>query len=230
MLTPVDISSLHKHVDFGYFHSSVLRSGIVRTMKERLTAWELAFDYYDGKRCFGYGGFKDDKRWQILLPRLLKACNQNSSQPNFSLLDLGCKKGFIVEAARQLGISALGVESHNYPIVSCEDHIRHLLVRSKYTELPFENNSFDFVIAFSSIYMLNLGDIVQTLREIMRVSTCSFISVAAYNEEWELDAFKKWTLLGTSCFHCSEWLELFHEVGFNGYYFFTTPSVLGFRN
>ena len=76
--------------------------------------------------------------------------------------------------------------------------------------------------------MLNLGDVIKCLREIKRVSAESYITVGAYNEKWEKDIFEKWTLLGTTILHTSEWIELFDTVGYDSYFCFTTPSILGF--
>ena len=77
--------------------------------------------------------------------------------------------------------------------------------------------------------MQNLKEVMKTLSEINRVSRSSFISVAAYNHDWEKESFYNWTLLGTTVLHCSEWIDLFSSIGYQGKYFFTTPSILGFQ-
>lgn len=228
-MKPINIDKLENHVDFGYFQSGINRKSIKRTIKERIKAWELGFDYYDGDRSFGYGGFTDDGRWKQHLPVLLKKCLGESSQlTSLSILDVGCKKGFIVDAATQLGYSAVGVENHNYPLEEANPSIKHKLIKSEYMKLPFVDESFDFALGFSSIYMQNLQDVIKSIRELQRVSSNSFISVAAYNYSWERDSFYDWTLLGTTLLHCSEWLELFSSINYRGKYFFTTPSALGF--
>ena len=146
--------------------------------------------YYDGDRSCGYGGFVDDGRWLKHLPNLLKLCEVYSENiDDFSILDLGCKKGFIVDASTKLGYSAIGIENHSYPITKANEKIKHKLISANYYDLPFADNSFDFCIAFSSIYMQNLKDVIKTLLEINRVSRSSFISVAAYNHDWEKSLF-----------------------------------------
>ena len=230
-MKPIRIELLEKHVDFGYFKSGANRKTIKRSIKEKIKAWKLDVDYYDGDRLCGYGGFRDDGRWLTHLPNLLQKCSAHTKDSiPLSILDLGCKKGFLVDAATQLGYSAIGIENHRYPLDNASKNIKHKLIQSEYHTLPFAANSFDFCIGFSSIYMQNLKDVICTLQEIQRVSTKSFISVAAYNDPWERDSFYDWTLLGTTLLHCSEWLELFETVGYRGHYFFTTPSALGFTN
>ena len=227
----IDLSQLKNYIDFGYFKSKVARKSIKRSIKDKIKAWELGQDYYDGERSCGYGGFTDDGRWEKHLPNLLDLCNLNySREKGFSVLDIGCKKGFIVNAATELGYSAIGIENHSYPINQASQKIKHKLIKANYHDLPFPDKSFDFCIAFSSIYMQNLKDVIKTLNEINRVANSSFISVAAYNQEWEKESFYNWTLLGTTVLHCSEWVDLFNSIGYEGKYFFTTPSALGFKN
>ena len=231
MKQPVDISSLNKHLDFGYFNQSIRRYALPkRSINDRLVAWNLSKDYYDGSRSCGYGGFIDDGRWLDLLPKLLSKCQLNyaNSPIQLSLLDIGCKKGFIVDAALSHNISAIGVENHLYPLNCSKTAVRHRLLHSSYNNLPFVDSSFDLAIAFSSIYMQSLGDVVKTLQEMIRVSTQQYVTLAAYNHAWEREVFNDWTLLGTTCLHISDWLSLFDHIGYSGYYFFTTPSVLGF--
>lgn len=227
-MKPIDLTKLTNYIDFGYFNSSISRKSLSRSILDKIKAWELDHDYYDGDRKYGYGGFQDDGRWLRLLPKLLDLCLENYQQKNIPILDLGCKKGFLVDAATKLGHSAIGIENHPYPISKANSKIKHKLIESPYHHLPFTDDSFEFCIAFSSIYMQNLKDVINTISEIKRVSRSSFISVAAYNEEWEKDSFDRWTLLGTTVLHCSEWLDLFNYIDYKGKYFFTTPSILGF--
>jgi len=229
-MKPVDLTKLSNYVDFGYFKSTVSRKSINRSIKDRIKAWGLDYDYYDGERTCGYGGFYDDGRWLKLLPNLLDLCGVNSkSKVDTPILDIGCKKGFIVDAATSLGYPVIGIENHPYPISKANKKIKHKLLIGSYNDLPFADDSFEFSLAFSSIYMQNLRDVIKTLNEINRVSRNSFISVAAYNYKWEKESFNNWTLLGTTLLHCSEWLDLFASIGYQGKYFFTTPTALGFK-
>ena len=131
-------------------------------------AWELGKEYYDGNRLNGYGGFKYDGRWLKLLPKLIKRYKLNSKS---RVLDLGCKKGSLLKDLNILlpGIKSFGIENHPYALkkaVKCKSK----LILSDYTKLPFKNKSLDFVIAFNSLYMQNLGDVIKSLKEIERVS------------------------------------------------------------
>ena len=49
-----------KHIDIGYFNNKLkIRSKVAnkRSIINKIEAWELGREYYDGKRINGYGGF-----------------------------------------------------------------------------------------------------------------------------------------------------------------------------
>ena len=101
------------------------------------------------------------------------------------------------------------------------------IILCPYEKLPFEDNEFDFVMAFAAIYMLNFGDVLSALREIQRVGKGkSYVTLGAYQTKEEKELFLEWTLLGTTVLHEDEWLEVFKETGYTGDYFFTSAKSL----
>ncbi len=215
-----------EHFDIGYFDPHIRRVTPQRKLKNRIIAWQLDADYYDGERENGFGGYTYDGRWKTLLPKLAERYGIDASS---SVLEVGCKKGFFLHDLKEMypGIGVSGVESHPYPIATAMDRVRGDIQLCDYRKLPFDDDSFDFVLAFSSIYMLNLGDVVSALGEIQRVSRgSSYVTLGAYNNDEERRLFAKWTLLGTTVLHVDEWLELFAIVGYTGDYYFTTAASL----
>jgi len=220
------MNSAMEYFDIGYFNPDIRRSVPERKLANRVAAWRLDEGYYDGERENGYGGFIYDGRWKTLIPKLAERYRLDAGS---SVLDVGCKKGFFLHDLHQCfpGITAKGVESHPYPIETAMADVRGDISLAPYTELPFADDSFDFVLAFSSIYMLNLGDVVTALREIERVGRGkSYITLGAYATNEERRMFEKWTLLGTTLLHVDEWRELFDIVGYTGDYYFTTAGSL----
>ena len=98
-----------------------------------------------------------------------------------------------------------GIEDHDYPIHKAEKEIKNKIIKSKYYNIPFEDKYFDVVIAFSSIYRYNFYDIIETLKEIKRVSKKSFITSGAFSNEKNRVIFNKWSLLGTTILHEKDW-------------------------
>ena len=79
--------------DTGYFKGNKPRSLLAkkRNIKNKITAWGLGKQYYDGNRLDGYGGYKYDGRWKKFLPKIIKKYKLSGKS---KVLDLGCKKGF----------------------------------------------------------------------------------------------------------------------------------------
>ena len=98
---------------------------VKRKLKNKLIAWELEKEYYDGDRNNGYGGFSYDGRWLKLLPAFIKRYKLNN---NSKILDLGCKKGFIMKDLKFLlpGAKIYGIEDHKYPIINAEREIKKI--------------------------------------------------------------------------------------------------------
>lgn len=215
--------------DIGYPHSKakrVLKEG-VRTIKNRMTAFRMDKEYYDGARENGYGGFSYDGRWSKIMPGIIKRYSLSS---NSAVLDVGCKKGFFLHDLKAAlpGIRIQGIENHIYPIENAMDSVKPYIKFAEYEKLPFKDGEFDFVMAFASIYMLNLRGVMDALREIQRVGKSkSYITVGAYRDKEERNLFLDWTLIGTTVLHVDEWLEVFKETGYTGDYYFTTASSLG---
>ena len=217
-----------KHIDIGYFKKPVkVRARVAkeRTVINKMYAWQLDKEYYDGSRLNGYGGFKYDGRWLKLLPKIIKRYKLKKSS---KVLDLGCKKGFLLKDLNILipGIKSYGIENHPYALkksIKCNSK----LIQSEYYSIPFKDKYFDFVIAFNSLYMHNLGDVIKSLREIERVSKKSYIVLASGENNEERNRFYKWTLIGTSILLKKEWRTLFKKIKFSSDYYFSSAKSLG---
>jgi len=215
--------------DFGYFKKKINRKSKIkkkgRSILNKYNAWKLDKSYYDGNRNDGYGGFKYDARWLKILPKIIKKYKLSN---NSKILDLGCKKGFIMKDLKILLPEAKvwGIEDHVYPIKKAEKEIKSKIILSKYYKIPFKKNHFDLVIGFSSIYKYNFHDVIKIIKEIKRVSKKSFFTVASYSSEKEKVIFDNWTLLGTTILSKKDWKKLFKILDYKGDYYFTTAKSL----
>ena len=217
------------YFDPGYFKKkSKVNRKVKRKIKNKLIAWRLDKEYYDGDRNNGYGGFNYDGRWKKLLPKIIKKYKLDNKS---KILDLGCKKGFIMKDFKSLlpNCEVWGIEDHKYPIDKAEIEIKSKIILSNYFEIPFKEKYFDFVIVFRSIYKYNMQDVIKTIFEINRVSKKAFFTVAAYSNKKEREIFEDWTLLGTTILHKKEWLTLFKLLNYKGDYYFTTSNSLNLK-
>lgn len=217
------------YFDIGYFRNKINRKKISskRSIKNKIVAWQLDKNYYDGDRLNGYGGFHNDGRWKKLLPKIIKKYKLTNKS---KVLDLGCKKGFLIQDLRDLipGIKCYGIENHLYPIKKLLKTDNKIFF-SPYYSIKFKKKFFDLVIGFNSIYMQNLGDLIKTLREIDRVSKNSYVSVASGETDNDIAKFLKWTLIGTTILKKKDWVKLFKFINFKGDYYFSEAAKLNLK-
>ena len=115
------------YFDPGYFKKKKNINRVVnRKIKNKFIAWGLDKEYYDGDRNNGYGGFSYDGRWLKLLPKFIKRYKLSNKS---RILDLGCKKGFIMKDLNILLPKAkiFGIEDHKYPIKYAERELKKIL-------------------------------------------------------------------------------------------------------
>ena len=79
-------------------HKATSRAYIDRMIDEKVNcmikAKEYGFDYWDGNRRFGYGGYKYiPGRWKPVAEELIKIYNLKSDS---KALDIGCGKGYLL--------------------------------------------------------------------------------------------------------------------------------------
>ena len=198
-----------------------------RTIENRIIASYRGKEFYDGSRNNGYGGMVNDGRW---LPVAKNMINWYGLNENSSVLQIGSDKGYLLESfkAHLPSIKVFGIEISDYAINCTESSIRKSIIKSPFTDVPFENQTFDLVIAVGPVYSLNLSDAIRCLKEIKRVSKGkSFITLGSYSNEENRNLFLQWTLLGTTILSKKDWLKVLEHVAYQGDYKFNTSESLG---
>lgn len=199
----------------------------LRTIKNKIAASYRDERYYDGHRNDGYGGFKYDGRWVDVAKNMYKEYNLSE---NSSVLQIGCEKGFLIHDFKTIypQINVMGTEISNYAIKNSMTSIKSNIVKvDSFAECPFEEDSFDLVIAIGVIYPLNLADAIKCIKHIQRVSKGnSFITLGSYYDEESYKLFKMWSVLGSTILHVDEWKEVLDHCGYTGDYTFVTSKSL----
>jgi len=210
------------YVDFlSNLHKTTQRDYIARlTEYPKAKAIEIAkkygYDYWDGDRKFGFGGYSYDGRWRSVAEAMVK---HYGLQPGDKILDVGCGKGFLLYEFTQVlpGLEVRGIDISEYAIEHAKEEIKALLSIANAKELPFEDKSFDLVISINTVHNLYCYDLEKALKEIERVGKKNkYIVVESYRNEQEKVNLMCWVLTGECFFAPEEWQWWFNLCGYTG--------------
>lgn len=210
------LSSVHKKTTRNYVQR------VVEHDKAECAATAKLFgkDYWDGERQYGYGGYHYDGRWLAVAEKMAKHYGLKSGD---KILDVGCGKGFLLyEFTRAFpGAQIRGIDISSYALENSKEEIRGFLDIGRAQELPYPDNSFDFVYSITTLHNLYIYDLKKAVQHIQRVSKGkSYILVEAYRNEREKANLLYWQLT-CECFYTpDEWKWLFNEWGYKGDYGF----------
>ena len=206
-------------------HQATSRSYIDRMVDDKvncmLKAKEYEFDYWDGNRRYGYGGYKYmPGRWKTAAELLIKNYNLTNDS---SVLDVGCGKAFLLYEMKlllpNLKISGFDISKHGLSEAKTEIS-NNLFVHRAQDAYPFKDNEFDLVISLGCLHNLKIFELEKALQEIERVSKQGYIMLESYRNEKELFNLQCWALTCESFFDQEEWIWIYKEFGYTGDYEF----------
>lgn len=189
----------------------------VEAMKK---AREYGFDYWDGDRRYGYGGYRYDGRWKPVAEKLIK---KYKLPPNAKILDVGCGKAHLLFEISKLLPKAeiVGFDISRYGIDHAPEEIRKkLFVQNAASTYPWRDQYFDLVISINTLHNVQIADLVRALGEMERVGKKKYLVVEGYRNEKELFNLECWALTAEAFFHRDEWIWLFRQFGYTGDYEF----------
>jgi SAM-dependent methyltransferase len=195
--------------------------------QNRALAMKFGFEYFDGSREQGYGGYSYDGRWQAVAKTLIEKYQLTASS---SFLDVGCAKGFLMHDLKEActGITVRGLDISDYAKANAPDSVRECITIGNCLTLPYPDNHFDCAVAINTIHNLDIEGCKKAIRELMRVAKNPhhiFIQVDAYSSPAEKELFEIWMLTAKTYLQPDEWKILFNEIGYEGDYFWT---IIGF--
>ncbi len=205
-------------------HTATSRDYISRMIDDKINcmkkANEYGYDYWDGDRKYGYGGYKYDGRHKVVALDLIE---QYNLQDGCKILDVGCGKAFLLYELQQLlpNATIVGFDYSQYAIDNAKEEIKDKLFKHNAQDIyPFNDNEFDLVISFTTLHNLKIYDLKKAVQEIQRVGKEKFIMIEAYRDECELFNLECWALTCESFFRPDEWVWMYDEWGYNGDYEF----------
>tara|TARA_B100000963_G_C22633703_1_gene676353 strand:- start:1982 stop:2644 length:663 start_codon:yes stop_codon:yes gene_type:complete len=210
------ISSLHKSTKRNYIERMVNKK--VECIK---VAKKYDFHYWDGKRKYGYGGYKFiEGRWSKVAKKIIRFYKLNNKS---RLLDVGCGKGYLLYEIKKIlpNIRISGFDISAYAIKNSKKEIKKYLFKHDVkNKFPFKRNTFDLVISLGCLHNLKIYDLENSLHEISRVGKNQYIMVESFRNDRELFNLQCWALTAESFLHVSEWKWFFKKIRYKGEYEF----------
>lgn len=179
-------------------------------------AGSFGYDYWDGDRRTGYGGFRYDGRWQKVAQAMV---DHYHLKPGDKILDVGCGKAFLLYDFTQVlpGLEVYGLDVSAYAIEHAKDEVRDRLTVGSAATLPWPDDHFDLVISINTLHNLYVYDFDAALREIERVGARhKYICVESYRNEAEKANLLYWQLTCQMFCTPAEWEWWFQQTGYTG--------------
>jgi SAM-dependent methyltransferase len=206
-------------------HQATKRDYLARMIDDKVSCMKIAkqyeYDYWDGDRRYGYGGYKYiPGRWKPVAEALIETYKLG---PGSRILDIGCGKGFLLHEIAllepEIKISGFDISIHG--IEQATDIVKPNLFMHRAEEpYPFDDDEFDLVISLGAFHNLRLFELKTALTEMERVGKQGYIMLESYRNELELFNLQCWALTCESFFDEEEWVWLYKEFGYTGDYEF----------
>ena len=210
------ITTLHKKTKRNYLERMVNNKVKCMTISKK-----YGYEYWDGNRKFGYGGFKYiPVRWEQVAKKFIKRYKLNNKS---KILDLGCGKGFLLYEIKKIlpKILIKGLDISNYGLKNSKKEISKYLFRGDLKKrLKFKSKEFDFVFSINTLHNLEINYLIQAIEEIQRVGKKHFICSESYKNDKELFNLQCWALTCESFFSKKEWIWILKKSGYTGDYEF----------
>lgn len=202
-------------------HKSTKRDYVARVLERPKAevakiAKKFGYDYWDGDRSTGYGGYHYDGRWQKVAKAIADEYGIKSGD---RILDVGCGKAFLLYDFTQLvpGVEVRGIDISEYAIENSKEEVRDCVQVANANSLPFDDDSFDLVISLNTIHNLYCFDAYKALKEIERVGRKNkYICVESYRNEEEKTNLLYWQFTCEMFCTPEEWQWWFDQTGYSG--------------
>ncbi|MAN80244.1 MAG: SAM-dependent methyltransferase [Rhodospirillaceae bacterium] len=173
-------------------------------------------DYWDGDRRYGYGGYSYDGRWRPIAEDIVREYGLKAGD---KVLDVGCGKAFLLYEITQAapGLDVAGIDISEYGIENAKPEVRDRLTVGNCTDLPWEDDTFDFVYSINTLHNLEVFDLKRAIQEIERVGKDKkWICVESFRNEREKANLLYWQLTCMSFHSPDAWRWLYQEYGYTG--------------
>ncbi len=214
-----EIGKLKNFVSFK--HKKIKRNYLERMNNNKIMCMKKSkkygFDYWDGNRKFGYGGYKYIEGYQEHLARkLIKEYKLNQKS---KILDIGSGKGFLAYELQKIlkNKNILCCDISRYAIKNSKKELYNKVfyhdIRRKF---KYKNNHFDLVLSINVLHNLKLESLEKSLKEINRLSKNKFICVESYKNNKQQFNLQCWALTAETIIDTESWKWIFKKSSYSG--------------
>jgi SAM-dependent methyltransferase len=202
-------------------HNSTKRDYLARMMNSKVEAMKVAkkygFDYWDGDRRYGYGGYNYiPGRWKSVAQSLIEIYGLKAGD---KILDVGCGKAFLLYELQLLEpkLELFGFDISQYGLDKSHSELNaQLYLHAAQDKFPFGDKFFDLVISLGTLHNLHIYELKSAISEIERVGKNGYIMVESFRSELEMFNLECWALTAESLMDVDEWKWLYSEFGYSG--------------
>lgn len=207
---------LHTRSDRDYLSRvNAMKPGIMELSSE------FGFDYWDGDRSFGYGGYRYiDGLLDDFIDSMIENYDLNNSS---SIIDLGCGKGFMLAELKKRLPQAklLGLDRSDYAISNAHEAVReNVKITDCRLALPFSDEEFDLAFSTGLIHNFQLGEAFGFLQEMKRISRQSYFMTESYKTINQMFNLQCWALTARTLLSTQDWRWLMDKAKYDRDYEF----------
>jgi SAM-dependent methyltransferase len=217
------------------YHTRTQRDYLARMVDDKVSCMEKAreygFDYWDGDRRYGYGGYKYiPGYWKPLAEQLIKKYGLTEES---RVLDVGCGKAHLLHELKLLlpSMHVRGVDPSAYALSNAPEAIRPYLREGRAQDWKgyeqsvsvfghYEEYPFDLVLCMGALHNLKNWERRNALRWIERVGKQKYLWVESYRNAQEQFNLECWALTCWAFLTDEEWIHEFKQNGYTGDYEF----------
>jgi len=208
------------------YHTRTKRDYLARMVDDKVHCMEKAreygFDYWDGDRRYGYGGYRYlSGYWKPMAEKLIERYGLTNES---RVLDVGCGKAHVLHELVQLlpDLYVQGFDVSAHGIADAPEYVRGFLYQQSAADAPYDANSrsFDLVLAMGSLHNLKNWERDIALKEIERVGRQKYLWVESYRNATEQFNLQCWALTCWAFQTDEEWVYEFQRNGYTGDYEF----------
>ena len=190
-------------------HKKTQRNYLKRMIDQKINTMKISkkysYDYWDGNRKYGYGGYRYDGRWKPIAKKIIKKYKLTKKS---KILDIGCGKGHLINEISKIlnSKNIYGIDISKYAKKKSPLEIRkNIKIQDARNKINYNKNYFDLVISINLIHNFSIKEIFNFLNNVLLISKKTYLAMEGYRNEKELFNLQCWALTADSFFSHNEW-------------------------